>query len=76
MNSKEPLVTIPLSEYNRLINIRNDIQQRNITVGSQYIIEQDGIPNTFLCHTYDPTGYHFSGYNKNTRINLSIKLKS
>ncbi len=71
----EPLIQIPLSEYNRLKKIEDSNAQPNFTVGMQYELEEMGVAKYKLyCQSFDPTGYCFIADNHGERKRFKIKL--
>jgi len=73
----DPQITIPLSEYNRLINIETQAMQKSITVGQRYIFDFKNKSETWFCKAYDIAGFHFIGDSDGDmgRERLSIRIK-
>lgn len=72
--SKEPLVTLPLSDYHKLVDTANLKEAPFLMVGRSYEVELDGEMVVCTCQSQANGQFSLSGYHKQELRRVKIKL--
>ena len=72
--SAEPLVTLPLSDYHKLVDAANIKEEPFLIVGRNYNIEMDGNRFIALCSSQMGGTYHLKLPNGIQTIHINISL--